>query len=105
MAQDGVRSPLYRLPLHAYEASFPVLMAEGAISEAEVSALSRCFGLIKDINRGLENAADAYMADKVEKLQLEYDRNLIKVRALTSDPAPNGTVLEVARGIIDAKIA
>ena len=40
---DQVQSPLYRLPLHAYEASFTVLLGEGAVSESEVLNVERFY--------------------------------------------------------------
>ncbi|MCI0564004.1 MAG: hypothetical protein MN733_36475, partial [Nitrososphaera sp.] len=53
LLNDAIQSPLYRLPLSAYEASFPFLLAEGALSEPESLTMGRFFCQVQDINRGL----------------------------------------------------
>jgi hypothetical protein len=36
LLNDGIQAPLYRLPVVAYETSFPILLAEGAVTEEEI---------------------------------------------------------------------
>ncbi|MFH0344169.1 MAG: hypothetical protein ACHBNF_19070 [Chromatiales bacterium] len=43
LLKDEVRAPLYRLPVVAYETSFPILLAEGAVTEEEIKTIGRCF--------------------------------------------------------------
>ena len=62
----AVMSPLYRLPLLAFQVSLPVLLADGALSESEVSAISEFYSKAQDINRGLDNAAEMFKVDKEE---------------------------------------
>ena len=68
LLRDSIRSPLYRLPLSAYQSSFAVLLAEGALSESEVLTMGRFFCQVQDINRGLDNAAAMLNADNADVL-------------------------------------
>ena len=102
---DKVMAPLYRLPLKAYEASFPVLLADGAVAEDEALTLSRCFGLIEEINRGLDNAASANMADQEIKMKAEYNRNLLKASKLIGSESEGESMLETAKKLIGAKLS
>lgn len=105
LMKDQVMAPLYRLPLKSYDTSFPVLLADGAIAEDEVLTLSRCFGLIEDINRGLDNAAAANMAGQDSKLEAEYKRNLMKATQLIEGKSENEAILEQARKTINEKLS
>jgi hypothetical protein len=101
---DDVESPLYRLPLIAYQTSYPILLADGAVSEEEVRMLGRFFGLVQDINRGLDNAADIHMSgESTNKLRSEFNRNRLKAEHLirTKD---GPSLAEQARSIVDAKV-
>ncbi len=93
------------MPLKSYDASFPVLLADGAIAEDEVLILSRCFGLIEDINRGLDNAAAANMSDQDSKLKGEYNRNLMKATQLIEGESENEAILQQALKIINEKLS
>ena len=61
LLKDKVQSPLYRLPLVAYQTSYPILLADGAVAEDEVSVLGRCYALVEDINRGLDKIGRAHV--------------------------------------------
>lgn len=70
LLNDGIQAPLYRLPVIAYETSFPILLAEGVVTEEETKMVGRCFAQVQDINRGLENATELYKTgdDKLKKV-------------------------------------
>jgi len=79
---DDVMSPLYRLPTKAYETSFPVLLSDAAVKEKEVRDLSRFYGQVEDLNRGLDNAAELYKENRIDLLKTEYKRNCTKAHEL-----------------------
>ena len=51
---DNVQAPLYRLPTMSYENALPILLADGAASESDVSALMTFYSEVQTLNRGLE---------------------------------------------------
>lgn len=75
LLKDNIQSPLYRLPLTAYQASYPVLLVDGAVGEDEVLVLGRFYALIEDINRGLDNAAAMYMSGNLVENKLTGESN------------------------------
>jgi hypothetical protein len=99
LLDDPKHSPLYRLPTWAHEVSFPVLLAEGVVTEDEALVLGRCFAQIQDLNRGLDQAADALAANDAAGILRESGRNQIKAKALLDEFYPP------ARAVVDAKIA
>ncbi len=101
LLNDSVQSPLYRLPLVAYEASFPVLLAEGALSEEELLSVGRFYGQVLDINRGLDNAAEMLQSHDTTGLRREYERNLLKARRLADS---GESLYAVAKRVVDSKI-
>lgn len=104
LLNDSVQSPLYRLPLSAYEASFPVLLAEGALSEAESLTMGRFFYQVQDINRGLDNAAAMLQSNDTAGLNREYDRNLLKARRLIESHEGEESLYAMARKVVDSKV-
>ena len=102
--QDAVQSPLYRLPLLAYKTPFPVLLAEGALSETDALTIGRFFSRVQDINRGLDNAAALLNVDDESGQKREYVRNCIKAKELVESSEGNPSLYSVARNIVDAKI-
>ena len=106
LLKDHVQSPLYRLPLDAYQASYPVLLADGAVSEAEVLKLGEFFGLVQDINRGLDNAATIYMSGDVvaNKLTSEFNRNVMKTEKLFST-SDGPCVIDQVVALVDRRIS
>ena len=107
LLQDKIQSPLYRLPLIAYQTSYPVLLADGAVAESEVSILGKFFSTVQDINRGLDNAAALFMSGGVmdNKLESEHDRNKLKARNLLDQENSNPSLYEQAKILVDRKIA
>jgi len=102
LLNDSVQSPLYRLPLIAYEASFPVLLGEGALSEGEALEVGRFYAEAQDINRGLDNAAAMLQANDRDELQRECNRNLLKAKRLVND---GESLYATAKRVTDAKLA
>ncbi len=79
---DPVASPLYRLPTSAFETAFSSLLVDGALSRGQVKDLELYFGLVQQINRGLEYAHDARVRDDQKGLAEEVNRLLVKCRRL-----------------------
>ena len=104
LLNDHIMAPLYRLPIVAYSTSFPILLAEGAVTEDEVKNIGRCFGQIEDINRGLDNAAEMNKINNNEKLKEEYGRNCLKAKVLLFGKDDQENLFGPALEIIDSKI-
>ena len=100
----GIMAPLYRLPIIAFETSFPVLLVEGEVSEAECLSIGRFFSQVHDINRGLDNATAMAHADQSEKLKKEYLRNLSKAVELAKGADGAGGLSKSAFNIVNAKL-
>lgn len=105
LLSDSIQSPLYRLPLSAYEASFPVLLAEGALSETESLTMGRFFCHVQDINRGLDNAAAMLQSNDTAGLNREYNRSLLKATRLVESREGEESLHAEAKRVVDAKIA
>ncbi len=105
LLNDNVMSPLYRLPVIAYQVSYPVLLADGAVAEEEVLILGRFFEQVQDINRGLDNAAQAKMGNDSYNLKTEYDRNLLKAERLVAEHNGEPSLFVLARDVVDEKIS
>ena len=102
---DAIQSPLYRLPLSAYETSFPVLLSEGALSEVESLTMGRFFSQVQDINRGMDNAAAMLNVNVTAGLDREYDRNLLKARQLVESRDGEDSLYAEAKQVVDEKVA
>ena len=100
----SIRAPLYRLPVVAYSTSFPILLAEGAVTEDEVMKIGRCFGQMQDINRGLDYASEMYKLGNNERLEKEHERNCLKAKALLFGEDGKESFFEPAKKIVDSKI-
>ena len=100
LVSDHVGAPLYRFPTMAYEASLPVLLADGDVSEEESMALGRFYCQVQEINRGLDNAA-AVIAD-TQRLEQEFQRNVLKCRDLIEGER---SLYVEAKAVVDEKVA
>ena len=105
ISKEGKMSPLYRLPVMAYQTSFPVLLADGAVHENEVSVIGRFFCQAQDINRGLDNAAEMFKAGNDEKLKQEFNRNCLKVKEMIEPKDGEKSLYTQAKTVIDYKIS
>lgn len=100
LLSEYVGAPLYRFPTMAYEASLPVLLADGDVSEEESMALGRFYCQVQEINRGLDNAA-AVIAD-TQRLEQEFQRNILKCRDLIEGER---SLYVEAKAVVDEKVA
>jgi hypothetical protein len=105
LLNDQIQSPLYRLPIIAFQTSFPILLSEGMLAEVESCTMSRFSCQVQDINRGLDYAAEMYSAGNTDKLEKEYDRNCLKAQTLTLSKGGQESLYEAAKKIVDAKIS
>ena len=103
--KDKKQSPLYRFPVVAFETSFPILLAEGAVTEAESLVISRFSSQVQDINRGLDYAAEMYQAGNFEKLKKEHNRNHLKVKTLIYGKKSREDLYKPAKILVDSKIS
>ena len=104
LLKSGKKTPLYRLPVVAFEASFPILLAEGAVAESELLVLGRFAGLVQEINRGLDYAAEMYKAKDAQRLEKEHNRNCLKARALVQGKNGEESAYKPAKKIVNSKI-
>jgi hypothetical protein len=105
LLNEGIMSPLYRLPLIAYQVSFPVLLADGAVNEDEVLAVGRFFSLVEQINRGLDYAAEMYKVGDNARLRIEFNRNMAKAEALIKPREGSISLFDGVRQIVELKIS
>lgn len=105
LLNDKIMSPLYRLPLIAYQVSFPVLLADGAAEEKEVLSIGRFFNMAEELNRGLDNAAEMLKVGNDQKLLVEFNRNCLKAKTLIEPNEGKDSLYNEARRIIDSRIS
>ena len=103
-ADPLVLSPLFRLPLMAYQSTFPVLLTDGALNEDEANSLGRFYSQVQDINRGLDNAAEMYKSDN-NRLFNEHGRNKLKSEGLFKEKDGEDSLYEKAKNIVDQKLS
>lgn len=96
---QSIAAPLYRMPLDGYRHSYPVLLAEGALTEREVKTLSTFFAQAEDINRGLDRVA-ATEGDK-KRMRNEFSRNCAKARELVEDVKGKASLYCGARDVVN----
>jgi len=102
---DGIAAPLYRLPVSAFAASFPALLADGAVRPNEVEDLAWFSGWVQDINRGLDNADGAAHSGQAEQLNREVSRLQLKCRELLEGHGGNESALARVRRIVQRHVA
>lgn len=101
---DNVMAPLYRLPMKAFETSYPVLLADADVAENEVKELSRLYGQIEDLNRGLDNAAELAQRNQTDLLKTEYKRNCLKAKELIPPEEGNENLYSKGLAVIESKL-
>ena len=93
----GIAAPLYRLPVDAFRYSFPVLLAEGVLEPNDVRALSRFYGHVEDIDRGLDQIADVPFGTEHDPLRNKlFSRLCMKAADLLE-----GELLRDAHQVVD----
>jgi len=80
---DPYKAPAYRLPTFVFDSAFPVLITESAMPGSDAGALLRFYGMVSNVNRGLDAAADAASPGDSQRLDKERNRLLVKVGRLT----------------------
>lgn len=100
-----IMSPLYRLPVIAFERAFPILIAEGAVEEVELMSLSRFVSVVQELNRGLEDASELVKANNDTLLRNAHNRNTLKASALLQPMNDEPALALEALRIIDKKLA
>ena len=105
LLKDEVLAPLYRLPVSAYQTSFPTLLAEGILSEEGSHALGNYFCQVQDINRGLDNATARAHVDDNTGLSREYNRLLLKTQRLLQDGPEGHAILAAGLAVVDQLLA
>jgi hypothetical protein len=102
--RDRVVAPLYRLPTTAFSQSFPALLADAAITEAEVHSLMQFFSEVETLNRGLQLAQSARESGDQQTLQAEFERNILKATRLIAPGAVGDNYYQPARAVVDAHL-
>jgi hypothetical protein len=93
---DWVIAPLYRFPTTAYENGFPALLGEGAVTGAEAKAALTFYGIVEQINRGIEQANDALVdGQKTDHSVKESNRVDLKCKGLVKAGGPYDAVRAV----------
>jgi len=100
---DQIQSPLYRMPLRAYEVGAPILLTENVLSEAEHKNLAKFYAQAEDINRGLDYAASAL--DDPDRLRLEVSRLVLKTTRLVHSSDRETSLYDDAKKLVDHKIS
>jgi hypothetical protein len=103
LRSDQIMAPLYRLPLTMFERALPKLVGERKLTKEETAALIEYVIRAEEINRGLERAGAAHMANQTDALTEEFIRNLAKVEEMLTkkDERLGGlTVFEVAQAAL-----
>lgn len=81
-----VMAPAYRMPLVAYERSFPILISEGILSLEEINAVARFYLNAGAFNLGVDQAQAVLMKRNEdrppERLEHEVNRARLKARKL-----------------------
>ena len=93
LLNDNIASPLYRLPMRAFDAALKALLAEGAkIKPDEIKILFECADLIGDVNRGLDACAELATTAPAGAQLVEYhNRNVVKADRLRAVILPSAT--------------
>jgi len=105
LLNDKVMALLYRLPVSAYQTSFPVLLAEGVLSEEGALSLGDYFCQVQDINRGLENATVMAHANDDAGIRREYERLLIKARRLMEGDSKGQALYDAGLAVVEQQLS
>jgi len=104
-ATAKIASPLYRLPVAAFERAFPILIAEGEVDEEELMSLTRYVSVCGELNRGLDDASELVKANDDALLKKVHSRNVLKAEALLNPRNGEPALVQEALRIINKKIA
>lgn len=99
---DKIAAPLYRLPMEAFQTSFPVILAEDDIEEKELNSLINFFSVVQDLNRGLEMTAQLHIEGEKKESQTFHDvanRNILYAKKLCKADDEDSTYVEAKKVI------
>ena len=105
LLNDNIMAPLYRLPVSGYQTSFPILLAEGVLSEEGALSLGDYFCQVQNINRGLDNATAMAHANDDAGIRREYERLLIKARCLMEDGTKGQALYTAGLAVVEQQIS
>lgn len=107
----GFIAPIYRFPSTAFDASFPVLLAEADVPSCEMTIVTRFWAKVQEINRGLENVDELRKAELMRTganqshaYQDDVARLILKCSQLT-DKSGDGPIFQPAHDLVARKIA
>ena len=92
LCNDGIKAPLYRLPVSLFKQALPRILGEQLLEIGAASALVEYTNRTEELNRGLDRAGDAHAALAIhdhadEKwLNAEYSRNVMKATDILKTP-------------------
>lgn len=98
-----VGAPLYRLPISVTEHALPKLIGDGVLTDQEGYALVEYVNRIDEVNRGLDQAAEAYASRNLAWLDEEYKRNLLKATAILEEQLErhqDQTIFDAAQAVL-----
>jgi hypothetical protein len=98
---DRIMAPLYRLPTKAFDRCYSELLADGALKDAEATALMAFYAEVETFNRGLDRVG---AAEGDNALQMEYSRNLLKAQQLVSGGSLYTAAAASLKGHIEVKV-
>jgi hypothetical protein len=89
--------------MEAFQASFPVILAEDDIEEKELNFLINFFATVQDLNRGLEMTAQLHIKGEKKENQTFIDvanRNTLYAEKLCKVEDKDSTYIE-AKSVIE----
>lgn len=101
----NILAPLYRLPVSACQTAFPILIAEGVLSETGSYAIGNYLCQVQAINRRLDNATSRAHADDNTGLEREYNRLLLKGQRLLQDGPEGQAIFTAALCVVEHQLA
>lgn len=106
--RDNIPAPLYRLPIVAYSNALPVLLASGALNEAETRNLISFFNEVETLNRGFDQVEGArFITDPAERnirLTEEHGRNRLKAERLVPFNARSPSYYDSAKSVVESRL-
>jgi hypothetical protein len=103
LLNDGIESPLYRLPLSMFEQALPKLIGDGKLDLNEIALLVEYVNRIEELNRGLDRAAEAStIPANGWVLAAEHSRNKLKAENILLEKLDRLEGLSVHDGAWDA---
>lgn len=91
----SIAAPLYRLPTVTYQNAFPALLADGALSGVDITAVIQYFTEVETLNRGLDQAENRRSKGEfLDLVKIDHSRNLLKAERLVKGADYYGAALQ-----------